>query len=53
MQVDLRERDGGWYDNNNLGTVWFRRRRGQDPGIFGGPRNYYHYELIYRGTQID
>ena len=54
MQVDLRERDGGWYDNNNLGTVWVPATPGQElRAVFGGPRNYYHYELIYKVVQID
>jgi hypothetical protein len=54
MQVDLRERDNGWYDNNNLGTAWVPATPGQELRlVFGGPRTYYHYELIYKVVQID
>jgi hypothetical protein len=53
MQVDLRERDGGWYDNNNLGTVWIPATPGQElRAVFGGPGTWWYYELIYRVVQV-
>jgi hypothetical protein len=53
MSIDLRERDGGWYDNNNLGTVWVPATPGQElRAVFGGPHNYYYYELIYKVVEV-
>jgi hypothetical protein len=54
MQIDLWERDGGWYNNNLLGTVWIA------PGPlnvertvrFGGPVQWYHYELRYKVVRM-
>lgn len=54
MQIDLWERDGGWYNNNLLGTVWITPAALNDERTvrFGGPGQWYHYELVYKVVQI-
>jgi hypothetical protein len=53
LQVDLMERDGGWYDSNHLGTVFITPGPlGQErQARFGGPGQGWHYELVYRVVQ--
>lgn len=54
MQIDLWERDNGWYPSNMLGTVWITPGALNDERTvrFGGPGAWYHYELVYKVVQI-